>query len=217
MVPVEAPALARPATAVVTPAHAAVRQPAVALARRVHDTVVQRLAALSYLLAAGDGGMTADEREHCRGEVGAALGELREALQLAEACEPASASESHTLDAALAAMWQAHPGVQVEWQDPDGVLAGGAPPVLTACLAEGIRNACKHADPAHVLVTIARDQELLTADVLNDGVGAGRGGGCSMGLRLLGIEASLLGGVVDSGADAREGWWRMRLILPGAA
>jgi signal transduction histidine kinase len=216
MVPVDAPAAARTAAVTITPARAGSPQPALALARRLHDTVVQRLSGLAYLLAAEDGGMTAEARAHCRAEIGAALAELRETLQTAAGAGPGEAAEARTLDAELAAMWDRHPRVQIEWRDPSGVLAGGAPSVLAACLAEGLRNARKHAAPEHVRVTIARDGGLLTAVVANDGAGADGGGGTGMGLRLLGIEASLLGGVVESGADAREGWWRMTLILPVA-
>ena len=184
------------------------------LARRLHETVVQRLAGLSVVLGS-ESTLDAVERRRCRSEVLAALDDLRTCLEETVAAEqPAAAAE--TLDGELRDLAAAHPAANVDVGAARELLAAGPDPLVTSVLTEGLRNARKHATPSRVLLEVARDAETLVIVLRNDGVHAMGERGCGMGLRLLGVEASLSGALIDSCPDEREGWWRLSLILPAA-
>ena len=182
----------------------------IALARHLHDTVVQRLAGLSLVLSI-DGPFDQDERSHCQHEIVAALAELRTGLEGMLGDEPVPVGQ---FEAEMVALAQEHPcafvdvSALMEIQDPRTQA------IVDQLLAEGVRNARKHASPTQVCADVDRDEETLTVTLRNDGACADGGGGCGMGLRLLEVEASLAGGLIQSGPDDQEGWWRLRLILP---
>jgi hypothetical protein len=192
------------------------QRPALAMAKQLHDTVVQRLAGLSLLLATDQELGTAG-RERCREEVGAAIDELRAVLEHgttagaagARPCAPARGAADE-----LAALRSAHPAIRIASTGLDGPAddARGAA-LIDAFVAEALRNARKHARPREVQIERASDAATITLTVRNDGVAVATRGGCGMGLRLLETEAALAGGLVDAGLDA-SGWWRARLILP---
>jgi signal transduction histidine kinase len=185
---------------------------AVALARQLHDTVAQRLAGLSLLLAAVH---PEDERlDRCRDEVAAALAELRSALEtsVADADPPPPG-----LDAELLALRREHPLVRIRWSGAEGLRAGAAGGLVDTFLGEGIRNARRHARPSEVRIDRVADDALLRITVRNDGVLPERRVSCGMGLRLLETEAAIAGGLIDSGPSDEEGWWQLRLILPATS
>jgi signal transduction histidine kinase len=182
---------------------------ALAFARQLHDTVVQRLAGLSLLLES-ERELGADGRSRCCHELDAALSELRLGLEQMVAGPPDSGPGLQDEFAALA---QEHPDAQIDCSQACALFGD---PTVRAFLAEGLRNARKHARPTRVLVTLDRGEQTLMITLRNDGAGIRGRGGCGMGLRLLETEASLAGGLVDSAPDEEEGWWRLRLILPAA-
>jgi hypothetical protein len=181
-----------------------------AMARHLHDTVVQRLAGVSFLLAAEEP-LASDERKVCREEISAALDELRDGLEntLLRATSDATAIERE-----IEALSHEHPDVAVSLPTTEMAVAVHRFPVIETFVSEGLRNARQHASPTRVLVEVVEDSETLSVTIRNDRAGQSRGGGCGIGLRLLELEASLAGGAVDGSADEMEGWWRLRLTLP---
>jgi signal transduction histidine kinase len=181
---------------------------ALAMAKRLHDTVAQRLAGLSLVLAADNRPFDTDERERCREEILAAMRELRAGLEdaLDGACTPLRSVEQEVEELRTAC-----PGVRIEWSKKDG-SPDRSDALTDALVAEALRNARKHAQPSEVHIERTSDAETVTVTVRNDGVRAGRTG-CGIGLRLLEAEAAMAGGLVDSGPED-GGWWRLSLILP---
>jgi signal transduction histidine kinase len=185
----------------------------VALARRLHDTVAQRLAGLSYLLAHGDD-PTADTLLRCRAEVNAALGELREALASVTAGRR-DGDDRAELETQLRAVRERFPDARV-MVDLTGVLEAQPSGLVRGFVAEALRNVCKHASPRVVTVAVQDDGDLLSVVVHNDGVRTCAGPSCGLGRRLLEVEASLCGGLVESTPLGGEEW-RQRLLLPAVA
>lgn len=198
--------------AALSPPSATPRQPALALARRLHDTVVQRLAGLSLVLG-GDQQLDELDRTRCRDEVLAALDELRDSLE--EVLTGAS-GDAATFPEEHAAMSREHPRAAI---DCTAVLPLLDEPLVDAFLAEGLRNARKHARPRIVHVTVAGDEEVTEITLRNDGVArdGSRRRGCGVGVRLLETEASVAGCLVDGGPGTQEGWWTLRLIMPSTS
>jgi len=187
------------------------RDAIVALVGRLHDTVGQRLAGLSLLLAS-DAPLGPDLRDRGRAEVAAALAELRQALDAGLSggapARPTAAEEIERLRAA-------HPGVVVDWEWRDRFPVDIGPTrLIDALVAEAVRNARKHATPTRVAVELELDAETATVSVINDGARQRpTGAGMGLGLRLLQIEAGAVGGLIESGPHG-AGCWRVALILP---
>jgi signal transduction histidine kinase len=179
------------------------------LAREIHERVMQRLFGVSLALSA-EQPLESDQRERCRVEMQQALTDLRSALERPLA--PLSSHTGTTLAAELARLVQAPgPRVHVVWPE-DVFVPAEVEPLAQSLLAEALRNIAKHASPTVVEVAVCADEDTLTLEVANDGVGPGaRGAG--MGLRLAAFEALQHGGVVDFGAP-EPGRWRVRLVVP---
>jgi signal transduction histidine kinase len=185
-----------------------------ALAREIHERVVQRLFGVSLALTV-PGGLDVGELERCRDELQDAIGELRAALERPLQDGLAVAHGGGTLAAELERL--AGVGVVegadllVDW--PDGVeVPIGHEGTAQAFLAEAVRNASKHARPTRIEVAVAGDEEMFCLEVRNNGVEPGpRGAG--MGLRLAAFEALQHGGMVEFGPTEGDGW-RVRMVLP---
>jgi signal transduction histidine kinase len=185
-------------------------RPALAMARQLHDTVAQRLAGLSLLLAAQSRPFDRGERERCHAEVIAALAELREGL---EGALDGSDAAAHGAEQELERLREVCPGLRVR-SPSESWPAGEFGELVDAVVAEALRNARKHATPRQVLIERVVDAETVTIVVRNDGVRRGcRSVGCGMGLRLLQVQAATAGCIVESSADG-AGWWRVQLVLP---
>lgn len=180
------------------------------LARELHEAVVQRLFGVSLALA-GQGALSHADRERCADELGAALSELRTALQrpLARSSPPTTRTVQeevrrlarlHDLDVGLA-------------EGQDVAVPPGLEPVVQSVLREAVRNAVKHSDPAVVEVRLREAEGAFVLEVANDGVASGRTRRAGMGLRLATLEALEHGGIVEFGAE-RAGRWRVRLTVP---
>lgn len=187
------------------------------LAREIHERVMQRLFGVSLVLSAQQR-LTDEQRERCRTEMVEALGDLRSALERPLA--PVAIETGTTLRAEVARLTrETRLPVELAWP------AGAEVPrrfegLAQSVLAEALRNAGKHAEPARVDVAVRRDADTFTLEIRNDGVdGDGsRAGGHSagMGLRLAAFDALQHGGVVEFGPDtsiAPPGW-RVRLVVP---
>jgi signal transduction histidine kinase len=182
----------------------------IALAREIHERVMQRLFGVSLALSA-ETPLDPAMRERCRVEMQEALSDLRTALERPLA--PIGRTTGTTLAAEVARLaGSSIPRVHIDWSE--GVTV---PPDVEALaqsvLAEAMRNVAKHArDADRIDVRVASDEDIFTLEILNDGVIPGaRGAG--MGLRLAAFEALAHGGVVEFGAPD-EGVWRVRLVIP---
>lgn len=179
------------------------------LARRLHDTIAQRLTGLSCFLGEADQPVSDDALERCRDEIHAAIDELREALDSVGRERPV---HDRAVEAAVSALRSDFPDVQLEWRcsrDPDVDDAS----LVDSFLVEALCNVRKHARPTRVVV----ETELLSGatilSVANDGVHAYPGSGTRLGSRLLALEATARGAITDSCSEG-AGLWRQRLILP---
>lgn len=185
------------------------------LAREIHERVMQRLFGVSLVLSAQTP-LTDEQRERCRTEMVEALADLRSALERPLA--PVAIETGTTLRAEIVRLTR-ESGLPVKLEWPTGVevprrLEG----VAQSVLAEALRNASKHATPAHVDVAVARDEDTFSLEIRNDGVdrAGSSGAGSGMGLRLAAFDALAHGGFVEFGADKGSDppGWRVRLVVP---
>jgi signal transduction histidine kinase len=185
----------------------------IALARDIHERVVQRLFGISLVLGA-ERDLSHEERARCNEELQAALSDLREALARPLSPPPQEASGPRLADELrrLGRHYKDLP-LEVDWEHGVEVPPAGDS-LAQSVLAEALRNADKHAQPSRVSVHVGRSDGTFVLDVRNDGVPAesARTRRPGMGLRLAGLEALKLGGVVEFGRDSDE--WRVRLVVP---
>ena len=181
------------------------------LAREVHESVIQRLFGIQ-LVFSSQAELSPAARERIAAELQAALVDLRRALQ-----RPLgrSAPETHTT------LLEEVARLRREHRDLGLVLTRGSErvsvpralePLAQSVLAEAVRNAHKHARPTRVEVSLECRDGALVLDVVNDGV-TGRPRQTGMGLRLAGLEALQVGGIVEFG-EREPGWWRVRMAVP---
>jgi signal transduction histidine kinase len=186
------------------------------LARDIHERVIQRLFGVSMVLDMGEGPLPAEVRKRCAGEIQAALGDLREALQRPLGRAPASTGT--TLVAEVERLAAAHPELGVRFAAGVSVEADcrlvpeQLEPLAQSVLREAVRNAQKHARPTAVEVWVGRSDGAFVLEVVNDGVREARHG-AGMGLRLAAFEAMQYGGVVEFG-ERDQGSWQVRLVVP---
>jgi signal transduction histidine kinase len=179
------------------------------LAREIHERVLQRLFGVSLALSA-EQPLDRDQRERCRSELQAAVGDLRRALERPLA--PLPPETATTLAAELERLRGVYDlPLEVDWPS-EAAVPPDIEPLAQSVLAETVRNITKHARPTVVEVSVRRDEDTFALEVRNDGAGTGpRGAG--MGLRLTAFEALQHGGVVEFG-PAGDDAWRVRLVVP---
>jgi signal transduction histidine kinase len=185
----------------------------IALAREIHERVVQRLFGVSLVLGS-ERELSTEERTRCTEEMQAALSDLREALAR-PLSPPPHVTGGPSLADELRRLGRHYkdPPLEVDWEDgtevPESVDS-----LAQSVLAEALRNAHKHARPRHVSVRVDHTDSTFLLEIRNDGVPSSSGGtrGTGMGLRLAGLEALQLGGVVEFGEEYGE--WRVRLVVP---
>ena len=182
------------------------------LARDLHEAVVQRLFGVSLALG-GEGDLGAEDRARAREEIGAALGELRDALRRPLATT--SRATTTTLREELERLSTNRAGVDIALVESDGVVVPGRlEAVAQAVLREAVRNATKHAQPTAVEVRLRDADGTFVLEVSNDGVTPDAElPGTGVGLRLAAFEAIEAGGLVDFG-PLPGGRWRVRLTVP---
>jgi signal transduction histidine kinase len=179
-------------------------------ARGIHEGVVQRLFGVSLVLSS-EQSLTPEARARCAQEVGAALSELRSALQrpLGRSAAPTGTRLKDELDR-----------LRAEHADLGLIVEGSVidlPPSLEALaqsvLTEAVRNARKHADARRLVVRTRTSEGNLVLEIENDGVPAERSASTGVGLRLSALEALQSGGLVEFGERA-PGTWVVRLVVP---
>lgn len=184
----------------------------IALARDIHDRVVQRLFGVSLALSSGHE-LDSEERERLSTEVGSALADLREALGRPLAPRPRATGA--TLREELDRLAEDGGGlpVVVSGESEAGWLPARLETLAQAALGEALRNAAKHADPKHVGISAGSRDGAFVLEVENDGVHAEPAGGGGVGLRLIAVEALQEGGMLEFGPPG-PGRWRVRLVVP---
>jgi signal transduction histidine kinase len=181
------------------------------LARELHERVVQRLFGVSLVLGS-DHALSEEARRRCADEMHAALADLREALSRPLA--PPTLDTGATLRDELARLGRHYKDLPLELDWEAGVeVPEDVEPLAQSVLAEGLRNAHKHARPSSVRVHVGRIDGAFLLEVRNDGTqqeGGKRGAG--MGLRLAAVEALQRGALVEFGPEGSD--WRLRLVVP---
>ncbi len=179
-------------------------------ARVIHEGVVQRLFGVSLALSS-EQPLTAEARARCAQEVGAALGELRSALQ--RPLGRSSAPTDTTLAAELDRLRAEHPDLGLTVEGPLADLPPELEALSQSVLTEAVRNARKHADPRRLVVRTLVHDDTLVLEIENDGVPPERHASTGVGLRLAALEALQAGGLVEFG-ERGPGTWQVRLVVP---
>jgi signal transduction histidine kinase len=179
------------------------------LAREIHERVVQRLFGVSLVLGS-EHELSEEARRRCADEMHEALKDLRDAL--GRPLAPPGLDTGATLREELDRLGRHYKDLPLELDWEEGVeVPGGIEPLAQSVLAEGLRNADKHARPASVRVGVGRVDGAFVLEVRNDGVrGDTRGAG--MGLRLAAVEALGRGALLEFGPEGDD--WRVRLVVP---
>lgn len=184
------------------------------VAREVHDVLGHHLTALSIHLDLAR--RTATDQplrsslDQAHAEAQRMLGELR-----ATVCA-LRADSATSLRSALEGFTRAIPSLRVELHFPEALSVGDAPAhVALRCVQEAVTNALKHADAAHVTVSVSRDGSTLVVIVDDDGKRAGhiRDGN---GLRGMRERVREIGGTLEIESVAGRGT-RVHLRLPTGA
>lgn len=182
----------------------------VALARDVHDRVIQRLFGISLGLGSGRQ-LTVAEQERTAEELRSALEDLRTAMQGSGAL---GSAPSATLVDEVARLSSHYPDVEFS------VAIGFEPPpasqaLAQSILAEALHNAQRHARPNLVEIEAHDDGGAFVLEIRNDRTAdidppRGRQG---IGLQLAALDALKSGGILEFGPTG-EGGWRVRLVAP---
>ncbi|HEY8467384.1 MAG TPA: GAF domain-containing protein [Solirubrobacterales bacterium] len=181
----------------------------IALAREIHDQVIQRLFGLSLVLGA-EGPLSDEDRKRAHAEVRSVLAELRGSLERQLA--PPEHETKTTLRRMLERLEEHDPRVRVDWQEGVRVPAR-LEALLQSVLAEAMRNADKHANASEINVVLTHRDGALTLQIVNDGVHGTRQAEGGLGLKLAGIEALQREGVLEYG-PYDDGRWRVRIVCP---
>lgn len=180
------------------------------LAREIHDRVVQRLFGVSLVLGS-EQALSEEARRRCAHEMHAALADLRDAL--ARSLAPAPIDTGATLREELERLDRHYKDLPLELEWEEGVeVPEDVEGLAQSVMAEGLRNADKHARPTSVQVSVRRTDETFVLEVRNDGAQPGSRG-TGMGLRLAAVEALQRGGFVEFGPED-GGQWRVKLVVP---
>ncbi len=183
----------------------------VALAREVHDRVIQRLFALSLVLGSGER-LSPGDQERAAAELRSALEDLRTAVQ--RTAGPELAPPSPTLSEEIERLSRRHPALRRQPGNEPADPPQRFEPLAQSVLAEALHNAAKHAHASWIEVSTGRRDGAFELEVRNDGVPFRRREAKEgMGLRLAALDALHNGGVLEFG-PARQAEWRVRLVLP---
>jgi nitrate/nitrite-specific signal transduction histidine kinase len=134
----------------------------VQLARRLHDTVAQRLAGLSYALSAEQ--LSGEEAVVlCRVEVEAALRELRDAL-VSPPSAPSFPGTRGDVAKELGRLRRDFPQLDLRCA-LDEVRQNEPAGLVSSFLLEALRNVRRHAKPTVLTVDVRHDVDVMTITV----------------------------------------------------
>jgi signal transduction histidine kinase len=181
------------------------------LARDLHERVVQRLFGVSMALSPS-GPLDDSERERCAEEVQIALGDLRDAIQRPLGPSPKTTRTTLATEIERLAAQQSDFKLELDGSLPD--VPPSLEPLLQSVFAEAVRNVRKHAQARALRVRLHGGDGLLVLEVENDGVAVERvAGPPGVGLRIAGLEAMQVGGLLEFG-EREPGRWQVRLAVP---
>jgi signal transduction histidine kinase len=144
------------------------------LERDLHDGAQQRLVSLGLQIRRmqrslpHEAGILAPALDQIVGEVGSAIGDLR---QIAAGVRPARLDDG--LAAALHDLARSAP-IPVEVEAPIGRVAASVEAAAYFVVCEALTNAVKHASASHVELRATRENGTLHLSVADDGVGGAR-------------------------------------------
>ena len=183
----------------------------IALAREVHDRVIQRLFGLSLALGAGRQ-LTVEEQERVAEELRSALEDLRSAMQRTGETSPAPSPNLRAEIGRLAAHYpDVHFSVAAELNPPPALE-----PLAQSVLAEALHNAVKHATPERIAISAVTEDDAFVLEIRNDGASHGATPATKptgMGLQLASLDALQAGGILEFGPHG-DAEWRVRLVSP---
>ena len=182
------------------------------LERDLHDGAQQRLVSLGLQIRRmqrslpREAGILAPALDQIVGEVGSAIGDLR---QIAAGVRPARLDDG--LAAALHDLARSAP-LPVDVEAPIGRVAASVEAAAYFVVCEALTNAVKHASASHVALRAERENGTLRLSVADDGVGGARARRGS-GLAGLGDRISAHGGTLVI-ASPRGGGTRIEVAIP---
>lgn len=186
-----------------------------AVARDLHDTVSAHLSAITIFSAGAlDGAPDAERDRRALAEVRraslAALGEMRQLIDVLRSDSTPEPIAATTLDAEVARAQQA--GLEIEVSGELVVQAHGA---LGEVAREALANALKYGDGTATL-RLETDDDRLALEVENPIADAPRGGSSGLGLGQMARRMRGAGGRFSAGESATAGRnvWRVRAEVP---
>jgi signal transduction histidine kinase len=185
------------------------------LERDLHDGAQSRLVALSLTLRmarkrAGADHELAGMLDRAQDELRTSLAELRE---LARGIHPAVLTE-RGLEAAVQSLVQRAPVPVTVEADCDGRLPGPVEAAAYFVVSEGLANVAKYARATHASVAVRREEDRVTIEVADDGVG-GADTTNGSGLRGLADRVAALDGTLTLESPAGRGT-QLRAEIPVA-
>ncbi len=155
------------------------------IARDLHDHVIQRLFAIgmsiqTMLVASDPDGLPAGDTDRLgqvMTDLDRTIAQIRTSifdLQTSSGQHDAATLRRRVLDivSELSAHAQISPGVQFEGP-VDTVVPDALGPHIDAVLREGLSNALRHAQAEHISVSVSADDDVLSLEISDDGIGIG--------------------------------------------
>lgn len=185
-----------------------------ALARRVHDQVIQRLFGVGLLLAS-DQALEGEMRTRAVHEIESAQAELRQLMRGRQREAPHQVPTTLRLRDEVERLKQAHDTVTVTYHQEEQIeLSVELESLAQSVLGEAVRNALKHGDPTILQVSLTKVGDAIALTVDSDGPRRGDPSKAGLGLRLSAAEALQVGALLEFGARGGGESWRVRLLMP---
>jgi signal transduction histidine kinase len=195
------------------------------IAREIHDVVAHAMTAINVQagvaahLLERDPGQAHGALRDIKRVSGEALGELRQTLDVlrdpAQAVPLAPGASLFDLESLTNGLRSA--GVAVELEvEPVAELSAAVHSAGYRIVQEALTNVARHADASTARVSVRRDGDAVTIEVVDDGACANHSNGGGNGVRGMRERALALGGTLEA-APAQDGGWQVRARLPVAS
>jgi signal transduction histidine kinase len=195
------------------------------IAREIHDVVAHAMTAINVQagvaahLLERDPGQAHGALRDIKRVSGEALGELRQTLDVLRDPAPgvplapgAGLFDLETLTSGLRSA-----GVVVELEvEPVAELPAAVHSAGYRIVQEALTNVARHAGASRARVSVWRDGDAVTIEVVDDGPRTNRSNGGGNGVRGMRERAVALGGTLEA-APAQGGGWQVRARLPVAS
>jgi signal transduction histidine kinase len=195
------------------------------IAREIHDVVAHAMTAINVQagvaahLLERDPGQAHGALRDIKRVSGEALGELRQTLDVlrdpAQAVPLAPGASLLDLESLIGGLRSA--GVAVELAvEPVAELPAAVHSAGYRIVQEALTNVARHAGASTARVSVRRDGDVVTIEVVDDGAGANHSNGANgggNGVRGMRERALALGGTLEA-APVQDGGWQVRARLP---